>query len=138
HRSEEARLQQLAAVFQWTGRDRSRPHLLMGDFNALAPADYDGRSEALEALGAHERGANLVKDGVKVVPRVLARGYVDAMAASAMDIGPTYPTRELLIRIDYVWASAALAGSIRWCRRWQTEETAVASDHLPVLAEIDL
>jgi endonuclease/exonuclease/phosphatase family metal-dependent hydrolase len=43
-----------------------------------------------------------------------------------------------VVRIDYIWLSASLAPALRWCRPWTTDETAVASDHLPVLAEIDL
>ena len=40
HRFEDLRVQEWAAAMTWLGRDRSRPHLLMGDFNALSPADF--------------------------------------------------------------------------------------------------
>ena len=38
--SEEARLTQAQALLTWTGRDRLRPHVLMGDLNAYNPDDY--------------------------------------------------------------------------------------------------
>jgi endonuclease/exonuclease/phosphatase family metal-dependent hydrolase len=133
HLSEAARVRQLAAIFQWTLRDRDRPHLLMGDFNALAPGDFAADPAALAALRASADFGRLVEEGMEVVPRLLRRGYVDAQAAEA---APTFPAGHPSMRIDYIWLSASLAPALRWCRRWTTGETAVASDHLPVLAEI--
>lgn len=134
HLSEAARLQQLAAVLQWTIRDRDRPHLILGDFNALAPGDFAADPAALVALQASADFGRLAELGMEVVPRLLRRGYVDAQAASP---DPTFPAVRPLMRIDYIWLSASLAPALRWCRRWTTEETAVASDHLPVLAELE-
>lgn len=138
HRSEAVRVQQLAAVFSWTARDRARPHLLLGDFNALAPGDYDDRPAALQAVAESDIFAHMVQDEMQVVPRLLRRGYVDAQAASAdVPPAPTFPAADPQVRIDYIWASTPLAPALRWCRRWTTDETTEASDHLPVLAEID-
>jgi endonuclease/exonuclease/phosphatase family metal-dependent hydrolase len=135
HLSEAARVRQLAAVLQWTVRDRDRPHLLMGDFNALAPGDFAADPVTLEALRASAAFGRLADQGMEVVPRLLRRGYVDAQAAEA---APTFPADQPSVRIDYIWLSASLAPALRWCRPWTTGDTAVASDHLPVLAEIDL
>jgi endonuclease/exonuclease/phosphatase family metal-dependent hydrolase len=135
HLSEAARIRQLAAVLQWTVRDRDRPHLLMGDFNALAPGDFAADPPTLETLRASADFGRLADQGMEVVPRLLRRGYIDAQAAEA---APTFPADQPVVRIDYVWLSASLAPALRWCRPWTTDETAVASDHLPVLAEIDL
>ncbi len=76
-----------------------------------------------------------IKDRVELIPRLLRRGYVDAQAG---DPQPTFPAERPRVRIDYICLSAPLAPALRWCRPWITEETAAASDHLPVLAEIDL
>jgi endonuclease/exonuclease/phosphatase family metal-dependent hydrolase len=134
HLSEAARVRQLAAVFQWTLRDRDRPHLLLGDFNALAPGDFAADPAALAALRATADFGRLAEQGMEVVPRLLRRGYVDAQAG---ETAPTFPADHPSMRIDYIWLSDALAPALRWSRRWTTDETAVASDHLPVLAEID-
>jgi endonuclease/exonuclease/phosphatase family metal-dependent hydrolase len=143
HLSETVRSEQVTALLQWTGRDRARPHLLMGDFNALAPGDFDERPAALAALQAVEASASGVRwtdrilpDDFLVVPRLQRRGYWDAAGATGGSL-PTFPSDEPLVRIDYIWVSASLAPAVRWCRPWQTEETALASDHLPVVAEID-
>jgi endonuclease/exonuclease/phosphatase family metal-dependent hydrolase len=134
HLSEAARVRQLAAVFQWTVRDRDRPHLLMGDFNALAPSDFAADPAALAALQDKADLRRLVGEDMEVVPRLLRRGYIDAQAGEA---APTFPADHPAVRIDYIWLSAALAPALRWCRPWTTGETALASDHLPVLAEIE-
>lgn len=136
HLSEDARAVQLTALLQWTTRDRARPHLLMGDFNTLAPGDYEERPEALTALRSAAWISRVASDDFQVVPRLARRGYVDA-AAAAGSPQPTFPAGEPLVRIDYIWVSAPLAPKVRWCRPWQTEDTAVASDHLPVLAEFE-
>lgn len=134
HLSEAVRVQQLASVFSWTVRDRARPHLLLGDFNALAPSDYSKQPAALETVAGSDVFGHMVRDDMQVVPRLLRHGYVDAQADNAV---PTFPADNPQVRIDYIWGATPLAPALRWCRRWTTDETAVASDHLPVLAEID-
>ncbi len=138
--SEAARLIQLAAVFQWTGRDRARPHLLLGDFNALSAADFEDDQEALNRVLSDDKLHNLAVGSMDVTARLQRRGYVDAAASQPSADGPqpTYPAHDPLARIDYIWASTPLAPGIRRCGVWQTDETATASDHLPVLAEIDM
>lgn len=138
HHSEAARLAQLSAALQWTVRDRGRPHLLLGDFNALNPADYQDNAAAVDALRQTPDTAHMVEDGMQVVPRLLRAPYVDAFAQCGDGPAPTFPASAPHIRIDYIFVSAPLAPALRRCYRWETEETALASDHLPVLAEFDL
>lgn len=138
HRNELVRLKQLAAVLQWTGRDRALPHLLIGDFNALSPADYGDQPERSQRLLSDPTTAHLVQDGYQVVLRLTRRGYTDAATVAGELGGPTFPAIDPIVRIDYIWVSAPLAQATRHCQAWQTEETGMASDHLPVLAEIDL
>lgn len=134
HLSESVRLQQLTALLQWTQRDRDRPHVVLGDFNTVAPADFAADPAALEALRSHDDFRRLAEEGMQVVSRLLRRGYVDAQAGAA---APTFPATAPQVRIDYIWVAAPLAPALRWCKRWTTDETSLASDHLPVLAEID-
>lgn len=139
HRSETVRATQWAAVAQWTVRDRAQPHVVMGDFNALAPTDYANRSDAQAALERIDWTQHFVADGLQLVPRVLKARYVDACAAlNPAALLPTFPAAEPLVRIDYIFVSQPLAPAVRWCRPWTTDQTAVASDHLPLAAEIDL
>lgn len=136
HLSETVRSEQVTALLQWTGRDRARPHVLMGDFNALAPDDFQGQLDALEALRASGAIGRVAGDDFLAVPRLQRRGYHDA-AAMAGGARPTFPADAPAVRIDYIWISAPLAPALRWCRPWQTEETGEASDHLPLLIEIE-
>ncbi len=137
HYREAVRLTQLLAALQWTVRDRNRPHLLMGDLNAVAPGDYAGRPEAVAALAGIQDLAHLAEEEPQVVPRLLRGHYVDACAAGGSP-APSFPSAAPQVRIDYIFVSTSLAPSLHWCRPWETEETALASDHLPVLAEFDL
>ena len=108
----------------------------MGDFNTLAPDDYDERPDELAALRSVEWMHRMMADDFQVVPRLMRRGYVDAAGAAESPL-PTFPADAPLVRIDYIWVSAPLAPKVRWCRPWQTEDTLLASDHLPVLVEIE-
>ena len=62
HKDEEARGVQLRAVRTWTVRDRSRPHIVMGDFNAVSPWDMEERPDILDALRAHPEGQSQVPE----------------------------------------------------------------------------
>ena len=62
--------------------DRGGPHLLMGDFNTLAPNDYDERPGDLDALRSVEWVHRMMAEDFQVVPRLMRRGYVDAAGAA--------------------------------------------------------
>lgn len=149
HLSEEVRLTQVQAALQWTARDRARPHLWMGDFNALAvdspsPSPFrplSGDREDGEGLSSHSApdpsslpiSPNAPEEG-QVIARLLRAGYIDC-AAQAGSRQPTWSTTHPHQRIDYIFASAALAPSLRACWRWEEPPAAEASDHFAVVAE---
>lgn len=135
HRSEALRVQQLAAALQWTVRDRARPHVLLGDFNSLTASDLVDNPAALHALQQDPELQRLANEELQVTERLRRRGYVDAQGEQPT---ATFPAAAPAVRIDYIWLSAPLAPALRWCCPWITDETAVASDHLPLLAELDL
>jgi endonuclease/exonuclease/phosphatase family metal-dependent hydrolase len=157
HLSEQVRLTQVQAALQWTARDRARPHLWMGDFNALAPdlpspspllppsspnfgrgRGEGGDGEGLDPPSALEPSRLSVPAGAsgegQVIARLLRAGYVDC-AAQAGSRQPTWSTTHPHQRIDYIFASAALAPSLRACWRWEEPPAAEASDHFAVVAE---
>jgi endonuclease/exonuclease/phosphatase family metal-dependent hydrolase len=70
---------------------------------------------------------------------VLDGGYVDGYR-SACPKGPgfTFPTWDPHVRLDYVFLPAPLAPRLRACEIVKTPDTSAASDHLPLLAELDL
>lgn len=133
HTDEEARLIQLRALRTWTVRDRNRPHLVMGDFNAISPWDVAAQSGAAEATNQE------AAQSLKVVPQMEKAGYVDAYArlgkpGQSSFLGPEY----LPLRIDYIFLSEALAPALVSAEIWQEPPGQEASDHRPVLAEFDL
>jgi endonuclease/exonuclease/phosphatase family metal-dependent hydrolase len=144
HKDEEARITQLRALRTWTVRDRNRPHLIMGDFNALSPWDFAGREEAFDQLlrwatERHIEAPRMQQDAFKVVPQMEKAGYVDAYArvgdpGSSSFLGPGGPP----VRIDYIFLSESLAPALIAAQIWQELPGQEASDHRPVLAEFNL
>jgi len=138
HRVEALRLEQWAAALTWLQRDRTRPHLLLGDFNALAATDYPS-AEARERLAAYQQAQNWPVPAFDLIDQVQKAGYTDAygrfrQAAGAPD-GATFPAADPERRIDYIFASAAAAERLLACRPFDHPTARTASDHLPVLAE---
>ena len=114
HTSEDARLVQLRTLRQWTVRDRNRPHVVIGDFNAISPHDAEAQELALGELAQQEKKQNLTGN-LRVVAAMEKAGYVDAYRHVGGSPKKTYIPAERPVRIDYVWASPAV-GSARWSR----------------------
>ncbi|WP_233559084.1 endonuclease/exonuclease/phosphatase family protein [Micromonospora radicis] len=115
--------------------------LLAGDLNTLDP--YADHVERVARLPAAYRRRHLRRDGRTVdsraVSRLLAAGLVDLATAA----GPTVPTgyggAEFAdMRLDYLLATAALAGLLDTVRVLRTPDTRYASDHYPLQATFAL
>lgn len=152
HTDEDARLVQLRALRTWTVRDRNRPHLVLGDFNAIAPWDFADRPEALAALSRNPKARHMVQSargsakagdasagGPQVVAQMEKAGYVDAYPRFGTPGAQSFiPATNPAIRIDYIFVSAPLLPALTHCTVWQEPAGEEASDHRPVLAEFDL
>ncbi len=137
---EEVRLIQLRAVRAWTVRDRNRPHIVMGDFNAISLWDFEGREQKLIDLSHHPKGSNLGggEKGPRVVAQMLKSGYTDCYSLFGPPAQGSYiPATDQPIRIDYIFASRPLAPHVTDCRIWREPSGDEASDHRPVIAEIE-
>lgn len=135
HRSEAIRLEQWASANTWLLRDRGRPHLLLGDFNALAAADYP-TPETVEQLKAYQIAQSWPTPAFDLIAQVRKAGYVDAFDRSRVGQGQTWPSAAPERRIDYIFLPEALAGGLVSCSPWDDPAVRGASDHLPLLAEI--
>ncbi len=136
HTDEDVRLTQLRAVRTWTVRDRNRPHLVMGDFNALSAWDLDAHD-----AGAHDPPPATAQRSQesRVIDQMEKAGYVDAYRLHGEPGAQTFiPSANAPLRIDYIFAAQPLAAGVRSCTVWQEPVGQEASDHRPVLAEIDL
>ncbi len=139
HRSEQIRLEQWSAANTWLLRDRNRPHLILGDFNALAETDYpDAGAQARLAAYQAERG--WPTPAFDVVRQVLKAGYLDSFVAAGepSGAGATFPADAPERRIDYIFLPAMWRDALKCCSPARSEPVSIASDHLPVLAEIDV
>jgi exodeoxyribonuclease III len=122
-----------------------RPVVLAGDLNALDPGtDHAGELARLDTL---YRRRHLAADG-SVDTRALAAlfdgGFADLWAIAGEGDGTTAPTKAgggqefSGMRLDYVLASAPVAGRVRAARVVRGGETEHASDHYPVAVDLDL
>ena len=116
HRSEAIRLEQWASANTWLLRDRGRPHLLLGDFNALAAVDYPA-PETVAQLKAYQVAQGWPAPAFDLVAQVLKAGYVDAFDASRAGQGPTWPSTAPERRIDYIFLPGVLADGLVSCSR---------------------
>lgn len=139
HTAEEVRLIQLRALRTWTVRDRNRPHVVMGDFNAVSPWDFSRRQDdLLRLLAEHPPSGPLLEEtGMRVIAQMEKAGYVDAMAAAGEAGQGTFIRAAAPLRIDYIFLSRSLAPALRSVQVWQEETGREASDHRPVLVELD-
>jgi exodeoxyribonuclease-3 len=121
--------------------------LLGGDLNTLDPGtDHTAR---IDRLAPAYRRRHLRRDGrtvdTRAVARLLAAGLVDLYrVAGGPDEGLTAPTAHggggefSGMRLDYLLGTPALAERVRDCRVVREGPVDRASDHYPVLAELDL
>ncbi|MEH1098844.1 endonuclease/exonuclease/phosphatase family protein [Micromonospora sp. CPCC 205561] len=120
--------------------------LLAGDLNTLDPiAEH---AERVARLPVAYRRRHLRRDGrtveTRAVARLLAAGLVDLYAAAGPpDGGLTAPTRHggaefSGMRLDYLFGTPALADRVRDCRVLRGGDAEYASDHYPVVADLDL
>jgi endonuclease/exonuclease/phosphatase family metal-dependent hydrolase len=115
------------------------PHLLIGDFNTLAPGDrFDTGSMPgyLRRLIAWQ-GGDIRRLALK---RLLDNGYVDAYRRlHPAETGWTLPSWQPNTRLDYAFLSPTLLPHLHACDVIRTPETVTrASDHLPLLVELNL
>ena len=112
--------------------------MLAGDFNTLAP----GESLDVGRLPARLRPLVWLSGGSirwKTIAAVLAAGYADVWRALHPDgDGATFPTWGRHLRLDYVFAPATAASRVVRCDVVTVPDTIHASDHHPLVAEIDL
>ena len=109
-----------------------RPHLLVGDFNALRPGDL---------VGAPPHGVEKRGDARPDAPRHAIRLIMDASYADCYRMlhprepGYTYPSDAPWLRLDYIFASPQMAARLHDCEVVAGGQAPRASDHLPLRAE---
>ncbi len=112
-------------------------HVLTGDFNTLAAGDLlDFRKlpHRLRALVWLSGG----RIRWRTIQIVLDAGYVDAYRAlNGADVGYTFPTWAPHVRLDYMFVPSGFAGRVSACAIVNHPSAPAASDHFPLLAELE-
>ncbi|HEU5343398.1 MAG TPA: endonuclease/exonuclease/phosphatase family protein [Ktedonobacterales bacterium] len=135
-RAEEARtLLRLTGPAGGANGDELR--LLMGDFNALSPDDrfIPDMEIADEDVAFAERAYAAPR---LAIPPLLAAGYVDLFRRLRPgEPGYTALAPTPVTRIDYIFASPAMARRATYCDRVTSPLVILASDHMPVRADFE-
>src|SRR5262245_40126537 len=135
--TERRRQFELRALLRAVATHQPGPHILIGDFNTVAPGEiFDvarlpTRLRALVWLsGGHIRW--------RTIATVLAAGYVDSFRQlHPEDLGYTLPTPNPHVRLDYAFVPGAFVRHVRSCEIVRTRDVASASDHFPLLVEVE-
>jgi endonuclease/exonuclease/phosphatase family metal-dependent hydrolase len=135
--TERRRVFELRALLRAIAAHQQGPHVLIGDFNTVAPGDLlDFRSlpHRLRALVWLSGG----RIRWKTIATVLGAGYIDAFRRlHPADPGCTLPTRDPHVRLDYAFVPGAFVDHLRTCEVVRAPDVVAASDHFPLLFEFD-
>jgi len=136
--TEERRVRELRALLRSIAAHRDRLHVLAGDFNTIAP----GATVKAAQLPWRLRPFLWLTGGRvqwRTIQTVLDDGYVDSFRMlHPDDPGLTLPTVDPLLRLDYVFLPHAQAGRVTKCEVVRNAIAVGASDHFPVLSEMQI
>jgi exodeoxyribonuclease-3 len=136
--TERRRTMELRALLASVARHQHGPHALVGDFNTLAPGellDIRKLPRRLKALVWLSGG----RIRWRTIQIVLDAGYTDGYRRLHPEsAGHTFPTWDPHVRLDYVFLPTPYAAWLTSCEIVKEEGTPGASDHFPLLAELDV
>ncbi len=136
---ERQRAREIRNLLKGIERHQSGFHVLVGDFNTLAP----GEVLEVQKMPAWIRalvwisGRDIQRETIQVM---LDAGYADGYRRLHPEIkGYTFPTWDPHVRLDYVFVPSSFADRLKTCEViTETPGVTHASDHLPLLANLDL
>ena len=133
--TERRRVRELRALLAAIRHEQQGFHLLVGDFNTLAP----GELLDVRQLPFRLRPFVWLSGGDirwRTIQEVLNARYVDVYRAlHPREPGLTFPTWNPHVRLDYVFVPELHRGRVTACRVVMGEVAREASDHFPLLAE---
>ena len=135
--TEARRMYELRALLLAIQQHQHGPHVLVGDFNTLAP----GELLDIRKLPARLRALVWLSGGKirwRTIQGVLDAGYVDAFRFLQPDlVGYTFPTWAPHARLDYLFVPQPCVGRVSRCQVFAAEEVRGASDHFPLIADLN-
>jgi len=136
--TERRRVRELRAVLASIEKHQHGFHVLAGDFNTLAP----GETLDLAKLPLRLRtfvyltGREIRWETIQIM---LDAAYADGYRMLHPDRpGFTFPTWDPHVRLDFVFLPQSSLSRLKSCEVVGGPAATAASDHLPVLAELDL
>jgi exodeoxyribonuclease-3 len=136
--TERRRVLELRALLESVERHRDRFHVLAGDFNTIAP----GAELKAGSLPIIYRPLMWLSGGSvrwRTIQTVIDAGYVDAFRCRhPAEPGMTLPTANPHVRLDYVFVPKPHATRVLACDVFSTPDAVGASDHFPVVADLQV
>ena len=136
--TERRRVFELRALLKSIAKHQHGLHVLTGDFNTLAP----GELLDIRKLPHRLRALVWLSGGRirwKTIQGVLNAGYADAFRTiHGSDPGLTFPTWAPHVRLDYFFVPAGAVHRVTECRVVDHQRVKEASDHAPLLAELEV
>jgi endonuclease/exonuclease/phosphatase family metal-dependent hydrolase len=136
--TETRRVRELRSLLAWVETRGENFHVMVGDFNTLAPG------ELLDAQKLPPRLRALVwlsggRVNYRTIQILLAAGYTDAFRRlHPEEIGYTFPTWDPHVRLDFAFTPRRHEGRLTDCRvLTESPEVKEASDHFPLLVGIE-
>ena len=137
---EQRRTREIRALLNGIKRHQEGFHVLVGDFNTLAP----GEALNIDRMPAWIRGLIWIsgrKLQRETIQLMLDAGYNDGYRMLHPEVqGYTFPTWDPHVRLDYVFVPRAFANRLASCEVLcePKERIQAASDHCPLVAELAL
>jgi endonuclease/exonuclease/phosphatase family metal-dependent hydrolase len=135
--SERRRVREIQSLLESIERYQAGFHVLVGDFNTLAPGEaLDVRRMPAWIRGlVWLSGRDIQRDTIQ---HIKDSGYVDGYRTlHPDDNGYTFPVWDPHVRLDYVFVPKAFSDRLQSCAVINDHTGAKASDHFPLLAELD-
>jgi exodeoxyribonuclease-3 len=135
---ERRRTREIRSLLEGIKRHQNGFHVLVGDFNTLAPGEVlelDRLPTWIRAL-IWISGRKLQRESIQLV---LDAGYADGFRGlHPDDKGHTFPTWNPHVRLDYVFVPKVFANRLTRCEviTAPQERVRAASDHCPLVAEL--
>jgi exodeoxyribonuclease-3 len=137
--SERRRAREIHALLKGIQEHQHGFHVLLGDFNTLAPGEIldTQRMPAWIRALIWISGRDIQRDTIQVM---LDAHYQDGYRyLYPDDKGYTFPTWDPHLRLDYIFLPDAHAARLSSCQVIRQPDTvAQASDHFPLLAQLDV
>jgi endonuclease/exonuclease/phosphatase family metal-dependent hydrolase len=135
--TERRRVYELRALLRSVGQHQHGLHVLAGDFNTLAP----GAILDVARLPFRLRPFVWFSGGRikwRTIQTVLDAGYIDAFRVRHPDDpGCTMPARDPHVRLDYAFVPAGYRDRILNCDVVRHPDATKASDHFPVVLDLE-